>query len=205
MILGSRKQREASGSGVSAGEMVFGPGIPAMTTSLSCPAAQPQPCTHSRWNSSGGRGRERRAHKPAGGASWPSLAWLEGEGAVGLGRQMPSAAGGPLKSQCCQAGPGCLQRSPASSAASCHPPGLPILGTRLRDASLWLAYFSLHLLCFFLFLYLSFCCSHIPSLFCPCHRLSFSLVSSYLFISFMPFLGISFFQTSLQLPRLLFL
>lgn len=80
---------------------------------------------HFRWN---GREREEReAHGLAGGAS--SLARLEGEGAGGLGRQMPSALGGTFKSLCGRRA-GRLQRSPASWAASRRQPGLPILGTR---------------------------------------------------------------------------
>lgn len=135
---------------------------------------------HFRWNS--GEREEREAHGPAGGAS--SLARLEGEGAGGLGRQMPSALGGTFKSLCGRRA-GRLQRSPASWAASCRQPGLPILGTRpwgacrlvsrtpLSGSLLSISFSILSVLS--PPLSLSLCLSHVPSLFAPMSSLFLSL------------------------------
>lgn len=148
LMLGSGRQRKASVSGVSKVGVLFPPGVPAIVTSLPQPAAQPSPA-HPRWKQEEQRRQRAGEESPQTGrrSLGPSLAWLEGEGAVGPGRQMPSAPRGPLKSPRCQAGQG-VCRGPWLLDARCNPPGLPGLGTRPWEAccvvarthaSLWLS------------------------------------------------------------------
>lgn len=165
------------------------------------------------------RGRERKAHRPAGGASWPSLARLEGEGAVELERQMPSPPGGPLKSLCCQAGQGVCSGSlppqpPPATRLGCpswvRTPGEP--GASSPDASLLLSslfspFFSV-LFFPFLSFYLSFCLSHVFSLFAPVivsHSLLYLPFSFFHAFSLYLFLSITFSSPSFSFLFLILL
>lgn len=180
--------------------------IPVLTSSSA-------PALHIPGGTAEERGRERKAHRPAGGASWPSLAQLEGEGAVELGRQMPSPPGGPLKSLCCQAGQGVCSGSlppqpPPATRLGCpswvRAPGEP--GVSSPDASLWLSslFSPFFLFCFSPFS--RFTSLSVSPMFFLFLSPSLSLILSciYLFLSFMPFLCISFCQSPFLLPHFLF-
>lgn len=143
-----------------------------------------------------------------GGASCPRLAWLEGEGAEGQGSSDAISSQGTVKVAVLPGGPGCLQRSPASLVASCHPPGLPVLGTSCWEPAAWSpaslslslflspsSLFFSHPLAFLSLLSLRL--SPVPPFAPSYHHLSFSLLSfHYFFHSFSLYLflwSLSFF------------
>lgn len=147
---------------------------------------------HSRWNSRGERAGEKSPQ--TGRRSLLAKSGPAGRGGgCGAGTSDAITSWGTFKVAVLPGGPGCLQRFSASSAASCHPPGLPILGTRPWRA--WCLVSRCLSLALFSFLSIFFCSVFPLSLvlplflslpcffsFCPRHCLSFSLVSTFFFL-----------------------